>query len=65
MDVAGQESRIDDQAALNITSKAQLAQVLKASLRERQPPVIAANNPHSWENYVRLHATELNQWIAT
>jgi len=65
MDVAGQESRVDDQAALNITSKAQLALVLKASLRDRQPPVIAASNPHSWENYVRGHASELNQWIAT
>lgn len=65
MDIAGQESFVDDQAALNITSKAQLVQVLKASLREQAPPVITASNPHSWENYVRGHAAELQQWIAT
>lgn len=64
MDVAGQDSRIDKQDALNITSKQQLAQVLRASLRERQPPAIAASNPHSWENYVRLNTGELRQWIA-
>lgn len=64
MDVAGQQSFVDDQSALNITSKAQLVQVLKASLRDHAPPVITPSNPHSWENYVRGHAAELQQWMA-
>lgn len=63
MDVAGQQSRIDKQDALNITSKQQLAQVLRASLSERQPPRISANNPHSWENYLRINSGELTQWL--
>lgn len=63
MDVAGQTSRIDKQDALNITTRQQLVQVLRASLRERQPPEITASNPHSWENYVQQHADELRQWM--
>ena len=63
MDVAGQTSRIDKQNALNITTRQQLVQVLRASLRERQPPQIDAGNPHSWENYVQKNAAELRQWM--
>ena len=65
MDVEGQVSRIDRQDALNITSKAQLAQALRASLRDRQPPAIAPTNPHSWENYVINNAAELRTWLTT
>lgn len=65
MQVAGQESRVDDQSALNIASKPQLAQLLRDSRRTKGPPVITAGNPHSWENYVRLNSGELRQWIAT
>ncbi len=65
MDVAKQESRIDNQAALNIPDKASLAKLLLASRREKLPPLVTANNPHSWENYVRGHVAELNTWIAT
>lgn len=61
-----QVSRIAEQSALTgITTKADLVRVLKASLRERQPPLITASNPHSWEQYVKGNATELRQWIAT
>lgn len=63
MDVAGQTSRIDKQDALSITTRQQLVQVLRASLRERQPPQINAGNPHSWENYVQKNAAELRQWM--
>jgi hypothetical protein len=63
MDVAGQESVIVPQDGLNITTKAQLASTLKASLRDRQPPLIAPTNPHSWENYVIGNAASLRNWI--
>jgi hypothetical protein len=64
MDLKGQqESLIDDQAPLNITTKAQLAQALTAARRERQPPNITPSNPHSWENYVINNAAKLNEWI--
>ncbi|MCC6770426.1 MAG: hypothetical protein IT360_04360 [Gemmatimonadaceae bacterium] len=65
MQVAGQESRVDDQSPLNISSKQQLAQLLRDSRRTMSPPLITASNPHSWENYVRLNSGELRQWIAT
>ena len=65
MDVAKQESRIDDQSALNIPDKGALASLLLASRREKLPPLVTANNPHSWENYVKGHVAELNTWIAT
>lgn len=62
---ATQISLIDRQDALNISTKAQLAQALRASLRDREPPFITLGNPHSWENYVAGHAAELRQWITT
>lgn len=65
MNVPGQESRVDDQSALNIASKQELAQLLRDSRRTMRPPLITASNPHSWENYVRLNSGELRQWIAT
>jgi hypothetical protein len=64
MDVSGQVSKIDNQAALNIATKQQLAQALLASRREKLPPLITPTNPHSWENYVTRNAADLNQWIA-
>ncbi len=65
MQVDGQEPPIvDAQHALNITSKAQLAAALRASLRDRQPPTITPTNPHSWEAYVSNHAAELRSWLA-
>lgn len=54
---------VDAQQALNITSKAQLASVLRASLRDREPPVITPTNPHCWESYVANHASELRSWL--
>jgi hypothetical protein len=65
MAVPNQVSRIDDQAALQIDTKQQLAAVLRDAHRDTLPPVIRLANPHSWENYVRLNATELRQWVAT
>lgn len=66
MKVDGEEpTLVDDQSALNINSKAQLSLVLKQSLREKEPPVITPNNPHSWENYVTGHKAELAQWLTT
>ncbi|MCC6316546.1 MAG: hypothetical protein IT361_02555 [Gemmatimonadaceae bacterium] len=65
MDVAGQVSRIDDQQALNIGSKAELSQRLMASLRERERPQIGPSNPHSWEQYVIRNAPELRDWCTT
>lgn len=64
MDVAGQESRIDQQFPTDVTSKSQLRERLLAARRDREPPRITPSNPHSWENYVTNNAAELNQWIA-
>ncbi len=63
MQVEGQETFIDNQNALNITSKAQLLQVLSAARRDRQPPEIRPTNPHSWENYVDRRAIQLRGWL--
>jgi hypothetical protein len=52
-----------DQQALNINSKAELAARLKASLRDREPPMIAPNNPHSWEAYVDAEAQQIRRWL--
>ncbi len=65
MDVLGQVSRIDDQAALHIDTKPQLATLLQSARRETLPPLITTTNPHSWENYVRLNASELRGWTTT
>ena len=62
MNVPTQLSRIDDQAALHLDSKQQLALVLRDSRRDKLPPLITATNPHSWENYMRLNAAELREW---
>lgn len=64
MSVAGGEPLIiDSQDALNINSKAELAVMLKSSLRDKAPPVIAANNPHSWDAYMARHAADLGRWL--
>lgn len=63
MEVPGQISRFDKQTALNIASKQELAKLFRESRRDKLPPLVTANNPHSWENYVRLNAPELKQWI--
>lgn len=52
-----------DQQALDINSKAELAARLKASLRDREPPAIAPNNPHSWEAYVDAEAQQIRGWL--
>lgn len=65
MQVPGQETIVDNQSSLNIASKADLAQTLRLSLREQQPPQISPTNPHSWENYVTRNAHRLQQLIVT
>lgn len=65
MRVAGEPDPIVvDQQALNINTKAELVATLKASLRDREPPHIAANNPHSWEAYVDAEAEQIRGWLA-
>ena len=65
MDVAAQVSRVDNQQALGITSKQDLAQRLLAARRDRLPPLINAQSPHDWGGYVQRNAAELHQWITT
>jgi hypothetical protein len=60
-----QDSHVDDQSALNITSKKQLVKVVVDARREKQPPTVALNNPHSWENYVKHNATNLHTWLCS
>lgn len=64
MDVPGtSEALIDPQSPLNITSKAQLADVLRSSLRDREPPLIAPENPHDWTSYVTRNADRIRGWL--
>lgn len=63
MDIPGQESIIDSQDTLNINSPEELSQVLHSALREREPPDIRPNNPHSWSAYVDRHAEDIRQWF--
>jgi hypothetical protein len=63
MDVPGQISRIDDQRALNINTKVELATLLQGALRKELPPLVTPNDPHSWENYVSTNAASLKEWI--
>ena len=63
MQVAGQHSLVDEQDWLNLGSDSDLESVLRAALRDRQPPQIAPNNPHSWTAYVDRHRQELGQWL--
>ena len=65
MSVDTQVSRVDSQQALGIASKQDLARVLLAAMREREPPLITAQNPHDWGGYVQRHATELHEWLTT
>jgi hypothetical protein len=63
-DIPGQVSIIDSQAALNIGGENDLAGALRASLRDRKPPAITVNDPHSWTAYVDRHAADLRGWVA-
>ena len=63
MKVSGQHSIVDSQDLLNLGNDADLADALKGALRDRQPPDIGINNPHSWEAYVNRHAGEIHDWI--
>jgi hypothetical protein len=63
MQIPGQETFIDQQDALNITSKQELVARLASSLRTDAPPDILPNNPHCWENYVDNHAENLRKWL--
>lgn len=65
MEVEPKNTRVDNQVAFNIPDKKSLAKLLLASRRDKLPPLVTANNPHSWENYVRGHGADLNTWIAT
>lgn len=65
MNVPGQVSRVDDQRALNIATKAELKQRLLAARNDPNPPLITPQNPHAWGAYVTRNAGELQQWIAT
>jgi hypothetical protein len=63
MDIPTQVSRIDNQSALGITSKADLRQRLVQAMRDREPPHITPQSPHDWGGYVQRNAAELQQWI--
>jgi hypothetical protein len=60
-----QVSRVNDQQALGIASKADLVQRLRAARRDRLPPLITAQSPHDWGAYVQRNGAELLQWITT
>jgi hypothetical protein len=65
MNVENQVSFIDEQQALkNINSEEDLESVLRASLREKSPPLIEPQNPHDWSAYVTRHSGDLKQWLA-
>lgn len=59
----GQETIIDTQAALNIGTEGDLGAALRASLRDKKPPAVTVNDPHSWTAYVGRHAADLAQWV--
>ena len=62
--IPGQRSIFDTQPALNIGNEGDLAAALRASLRDRKPPAVTVNDPHSWTAYVGRHAADLAQWVA-
>jgi hypothetical protein len=62
--IPGQVSIIDSQAALSIGGENDLAGALRASLRDKKPPAITVNDPHSWTAYVDRHAADLRGWVA-
>lgn len=64
MNVEGQVSIIDDQHALNISTKAELVQRLKASVRERERPDIGPSSPHCWDDYVKRNVARLHDWCS-
>jgi hypothetical protein len=63
MSVPGQLSLVDDQSALNIRTRDELIAALVAALRDRAPPDIGLQNPHSWLGYIDRHREDLRGWI--
>ena len=63
MELAGQESLIDPQTALNINTKEEWVQAIQSVLDGRGIPKVAVNNPHSWDGYVARHAADLRRWV--
>ena len=63
MNLPGQEAFIDAEQPTNVTTEAQLVTLLQTALRDREPPAIAANNPHDWGSYIDRHADDLKKWL--
>ena len=64
MDIGdAQQSYVDDQAALNIHSKAELASHLLSSRKKGASPSLPLNDPHSWSGYIARHTGEIRQWL--
>ncbi len=52
MDIAGQESYVDDQAVLGISTRQQLAETLQAAASSPKGLPFKPENPHDWVAYV-------------
>jgi len=61
---AGQQSIVDPQTWLNISTGEALLEVLGAALDPNHPPDIQIKNPHSWEGYVQHHQEDLKKWLS-
>jgi len=61
---SGQQSLIDSQSWLNISTEEALMKILLAALDPQSPPDITINNPHSWEGYVKHHQEDLGKWLS-
>ncbi len=59
----GQQSLIDSQDWLSVTTEAELRLLLQTALAQSQAGQIPLNNPHSWEDYIMRHTTELENWL--
>ena len=63
MNLPTQVPVIDKQEWVDI-NEAELADILQASLREHQPPLITPENPHDWSAYVERHGPDLSKWLS-
>lgn len=59
----GQQSLIDSQDWLSVTTEAELRQLLQTALAQRQAGQIPLNDPHSWGDYIARHTNELENWL--
>ncbi|MCH7680788.1 hypothetical protein IID10_15730 [candidate division KSB1 bacterium] len=63
MNVEGQKSFIDNQSALDINSKEELAEIIMEAVGKQGVPSLPINNPHSWDAYIQRHKEDLITWL--